>query len=424
MFKLEIVFILCIIFSSTAVLAQQWEEMDPLLQDLLKERETPPEILKIKDVPLEGPVDRDSYVIGPGDILTIGVWGEEEKILQVPVTPEGKIVVESVGVIAVTGLSIRDAEAEVVNTLKNFYTTANITLTLTSIRSIKVFLSGQLKLQGSLVVTPVDRISDAITLAGGIREGGSRRSVILNRSSGTERSLDLVDFYVYGNLDENPFLMDGDRIHVPPCRGYVRVRGEVNGLKEVELDRRTLQEGQLPFPKEGLLVEYREGDFLSDMIEMAGGLAETADLARIVIRRQNVSHGDSIMTVDLRDLFFRGDLSTDLEMQSGDMIEIPVLRDYVYVIGAVMTPGSFPYESNFTAQDYVGLAGGQTTGGSDSGWKALNADGKKRSLDRDDYVLPGETIIVSERFLVVLGRFLSPMMAVSTIAIAIAAITK
>ena len=47
--------------------------------------------------PLEAAVDSNEYVIGPGDELTIGLWGAVNQILIVPVTPEGTALIPSVG---------------------------------------------------------------------------------------------------------------------------------------------------------------------------------------------------------------------------------------------------------------------------------------------------------------------------------------
>jgi len=380
--------------------------------------------MKGNQVPLEGPVDRDSYLIGPNDLLTIGIWGEEEQIIPIPVTPEGTIIVPSVGIIPVAGKTIRAAEEEVIDTLKYFYKTDRITLTLTGIRNIKVFVSGQVEVRGALIVTPVDRVSDAITQAGGLREGASRRSVNVRRRDGSECTVDLVRFLVFGNLDDNPLLQDGDRISVPVKRGFVRVRGEVNGFKEIQLDKRTLREGQLSFPAEEVLVEFKPGDRIRDVIAMAGGISESADLAHVVIKRITETSTDSTFVVDLRDLYHRGADSLDIDMQSGDVVHIPVSKDFVYVVGAVRIPGMYPYESSFTAGDYISLAGGYTSSGKSSRWNALSTDGEKRNIKGQDQIYPGETIVVTERFLVKLGRVLSPLTAISTITIAIAAITR
>jgi protein involved in polysaccharide export with SLBB domain len=402
--------------------AQDLGEPGSLMRRYFEEKEKLPEVGKSPVVPLEGPVDRDAYIIGPNDLLTVGIWGEEEKIIPVQVTPEGNIIIPSVGVIHVADMSVTEAEKIVVETLLRYYRKANITLTLTGIRTIKVFVSGQVIAPGSLVATPVDRVLDAVNLAEGFREGGSRRSVILEKRDGNVRVLDLMKYLVYGLLEENPVLLDGDRIHVPAKQGFVKVRGEVNGLKEIEIERTSLPEGQLPFPKEEIAVEFREGDRLSAVLDMAGGLAETADLSRVMVRRNAEGETDSVFTIDLRGLYFEGDQADDPVMKSGDVVDVPVARDFVYVVGAVTKPGSFPYEPNFTARDYIGLAGGPNSSGSERGFRVMSAGGERRDVGKDAPLRPGETIVVPERFVRKMGNILGPLSAVSTIIISIVSI--
>lgn len=420
-----ILVVLSFILSASVLMAQQSLNTGLFDRELLEDKQLKPETIKRDAVPLEGPVDRDSYIVGPGDVLTVGIWSEEEQIIPLPVTPEGYIIVPSVGLIAVAGKTLAEAESQMIESLRDFYRVDRVTLSLTGIRNIKVFVSGQVEVQGSQTATAVDRVYDAIFLGGGFRESGSRRSICLTRKNGTERSLDLVRFLVYGDLDENPVLMDGDRVHVPSRQGYVRVRGEVGGLRRVEVrEKKQLREGELPFPKEGLAIEFIEGDRLSDIIEIAGGFAESADISHVVIRKSGISTADSVVTLDLRDFFFKGDTTRDIFLENGDIIDVPVQRDMVYVTGAVTDPGWYPYESSFVARDYVGLAGGPAEYGASGRWKVVGISGKKRDFDADEPLHPGDTIVVPERIVRRLGNLLLPLTAISTVIIAIAALQR
>jgi protein involved in polysaccharide export with SLBB domain len=277
---------------------------------------------------------------------------------------------------------------------------------------------------GSLDATAVDRVFDAINLAGGFSDGASRRSVILERAGGNVQVLDFMKCLIYGILEENPLLHDGDRIHVPAQQGFVRVRGEVNGLEPAATQSPASTQEQFPFPNQELTVEVRGGDRLSTILEMSGGISKNADLSRILVRRNTPEGGDSVFAADLRALYFEGSQSEDPLMQSGDIVDVAVSRDFVYVVGAVMKPGSFPYEANFSARDYIGLAGGPNSNGSEKAFKVMDASGKNRDVEADDPVLPGETIIVSERLIKQMGNILLPLSAVASIIIAIAALQR
>src|SRR5690606_12678462 len=48
---------------------------------------------------LEGPVDRRTYTLGPGDVLTIALFGFRSRVLTIEVAPEGTIIVPEVGIV-------------------------------------------------------------------------------------------------------------------------------------------------------------------------------------------------------------------------------------------------------------------------------------------------------------------------------------
>ncbi len=394
------------------------------LQELMKEREEAPRLPRGEPVPLSGPVDREHYVIGPNDQLTIGIWGGEEKIIEVFVTPEGTIIVPSVGVIHVAGKSVSEAEEGVVKILGHYYKNENISLSLTGVRTIKVSVSGQVNRQGSLVATPIDRVLDAINLAGDLRQGAARRSISLERRDGTVETLDLLSYFVRGTPEDNPHLMDGDRIHVPQKEKFIRVRGEVNGLRIEEKEPTPIGDNMFTYPREELTIEYKPGDRVSGVIEMTGGFAESADLSRVMVRRAGGSDGDTVFTADLRPLYFSDADSLDFAVYPGDVIDVPLRMEFVYVMGSVNRPGPFPYEPAFRVRDYVGLAGGPNDLGSGRGWHVIDVNGDKRDVDKDDPVLPGETIIVDQKLVRRLGNLLVPFASVSTIIIAIAALQR
>ena len=52
---------------------------------------------------LEAAVDPDAYVVGPGDVFLVNVWTMEEVAFNIPVTPEGKLTIPTIGALAVDG---------------------------------------------------------------------------------------------------------------------------------------------------------------------------------------------------------------------------------------------------------------------------------------------------------------------------------
>ncbi len=398
--------------------------------DILKEREElPGRQLPTREItPLEGAIDPSTYNLGPHDEVTIGIWGEISMSIPLQVTPEGTIIFSPAGLIDIRGLTVREAEEKVRDILSTYYPDITITLTLTGIRRIKVHISGEVYYPGSYDVSPVDRLFDIIQMAGGFRSGGSVRNISIKRmASGDRHRVDLDIFLQDGEIEGNPLLQDGDIINIPPKTNMVLVRGEVHGkISPGMLQQRTSQlpEEDVRGVKTEIFLEYREGDLLSQAIVRAGGLLETADLNGSYILRREQPAADSIIPVDLYSLFISGDPSADIPLRKGDIIEIPMDSRNVYVTGIVNDPGPIPYQANLTAYEYVGMAGGPTIDGSSGGWKVYDQSGKKRKIRPDDFVEPGETVVVPERFLSKAQKFLSPTIAVSTLIITIVALQR
>ena len=51
----------------------------------------------IKMAVMDGPVDPKEYIVGPGDIYSVNIWISPPLSLQLPITPEGSVIIPTVG---------------------------------------------------------------------------------------------------------------------------------------------------------------------------------------------------------------------------------------------------------------------------------------------------------------------------------------
>lgn len=108
------------------------------------------------------------------------------------------------------------------------------------------------------------------------------------------------------------------------------------------------------------------------IINEAGGVAESADLSRVTIIRGGEDAGQ-VEIVNVRRAIATGSLHklpgvrredtieiprTLQGLPSGDLVQSADKKDYVYVIGAVSTPGPIKFEENIDLLEIVALAGG------------------------------------------------------------------
>jgi polysaccharide export outer membrane protein len=112
------------------------------------------------------------------------------------------------------------------------------------------------------------------------------------------------------------------------------------------------------------------------------------------------ANSSDTIRVDLKALQ-SGALTQNADLRDGDTIFVP-RAESVYVFGQVKSPGAYPLQQkNTSVLQALSLAGGLTDIGSTSRIKIVRlVNGKKQELDvkLGDFVQPGDTIIVRERF--------------------------
>jgi len=95
--------------------------------------------------------------------------------------------------------------------------------------------------------------------------------------------------------------------------------------------------------------------FLTSLITQAGGLQNEADLTGVLLNRNGV-----LRTLDLYALYYKGDMSQNLLLQEGDIVNVPQrTQDKVFVLGEVVKPHSkiLPWDG-YSLADALGDASG------------------------------------------------------------------
>jgi polysaccharide export outer membrane protein len=108
----------------------------------------------------------------------------------------------------------------------------------------------------------------------------------------------------------------------------------------------------------------------------------------------------NILRVNIRDLQ-SGALSQNVVLRDGDTIFVP-RAESVYVFGQVKNPGAYALQSpDTTVLQALSLAGGVTDRGATNRIKIariVNGEKQEIKVKLTDRVLPGDTIIVPEKF--------------------------
>lgn len=80
---------------------------------------------------------------------------------------------------------------------------------------------------------------------------------------------------------------------------------------------------------------------VTQLIQLAGGTSQSADLSQIQIRRPQLNGRDQYITVDLMKLLREGDLSQNLELRDKDTVIIPATTDVDFTNSLLVSNASF-----------------------------------------------------------------------------------
>jgi polysaccharide biosynthesis/export protein len=184
---------------------------------------------------------RDDYVLGPGDVIRIQVFQSQDLTVEARVSENGVISYPLLGVIRVGGLSPTDAERLIARRLRegNFLQNPQVTLNVLQFRSQQVSVLGNVNKPGRYALeTTGMRLSEVLSMAGGITPQGADEVVLMtNRGGRVQRiEIDLVDMFATGDLAKDIPLQSGDVIYVNRAPQYY-VYGQVQRPGMYPLDR-------------------------------------------------------------------------------------------------------------------------------------------------------------------------------------------
>jgi protein involved in polysaccharide export with SLBB domain len=320
---------------------------------------------------LDAEIDSSSYILGPGDLLLVNVWGALSNQIMSQITAEGYVVIPEIADIKVAGLSLANGSELVRNTLDKYFKDTHFTIRLMRLRKIRVYITGEVENPGTYFVRGVDRLGDLIELAGGFSDGADDTRIQITHLSGEIEEFDYNQFYRFGNQDVNPLLLGGDVVHIPTVditSDYVIIEGNIESQGIYRLKR---------------------GETLYEFMQRMKVLNRENDIQNVILIRGN------------NEKYFN--LLTDFEsarnevLSTGDKVHIPAIREYVYVQGEVDFPGAYPYMAHFTSKDYAGMGGLRETAQSIDKIEVVHVLDGSKEKGGDVIVQKGDVVVIPQR---------------------------
>ncbi|MBR4404768.1 MAG: polysaccharide biosynthesis/export family protein, partial [Bacteroidaceae bacterium] len=94
-----------------------------------------------------------NYRLGPGDNVIIDIWGASQETFEAVISPDGVIVLQGVGPINLSGLSVQKANEVVSNKLGQHYADCNFSLSVGDTRTITVQVMGEVNVPGTYTLS-------------------------------------------------------------------------------------------------------------------------------------------------------------------------------------------------------------------------------------------------------------------------------
>ncbi len=278
-----------------------------------------------------------NYVLGPGDELQISVYGVQEYSATVPVTTEGKVNIQYVGQIPVSGMTIEAATKKIRGAISRVYSTVSsgqsqVGISLSRIRTIKVTIIGS-KQPGNYSISSLATVYNALFLGGGPGKNGTYRNIELLRNNKIFKKIDIYNFLVNGNQSDNVGLKDNDVIRIPAYSQRVTLEGQV---------------------KRPGIFEMKSGETFKDLLSFASGFNEFAYTASVNVLQKTAK--------DFKVKDIPSSEYGSYKPLAGDVYRISKIlnrfENRIKIEGAVFRPNTYSFYEGMRISDLVAQSDG------------------------------------------------------------------
>jgi len=279
-------------------------------------------------------IPNDSYILGPGDVVTVSIFGKSQADLQFTIKPDGFIEPGNLPKIYLKGVSLGQARKIVERRLRNFYQfqSGQFALTLTTARTLTIQITGAVAKPGSYTLSAYNTAFNALIAAGGPSKLGTVRNIqVIN--GGKVKELDVYEYLFNPKKQKDYYLQNNDILYVPFIGDLVEVKGTV---------------------KQVGVFEMKDKENFSDLLTYAGGYLSDALEDEIQLVRKNAegSFVKEYSGAELASLTFEDGDKVIVATQTSDK------KDYVELKGLVDYPGVYgirDYPSLKVLLEKVGL---------------------------------------------------------------------
>ena len=292
----------------------------------------------IDKLPMDLPAGPE-YVLGPGDGVSIDIWGGVAQRLQRVVDPAGRLALPEAGTVQVAGKTLGDVQRLVQAALRTQFHEVEADVSLSRIRSVRVYVVGEVENPGPYDISSLSTPLNALYAAGGPTTRGSLRHLQLYRGKDLVQEVDAYDLLLHGVHGDIARIQSGDTIRVPGIGPEVTVAGMV---------------------MHPAIYELRNENSLAEALELSGGVLRSGTYRHIEVERVIAHQSHTMMQLEIpetNDSQVVNKALSDFKIQDGDKIRISPILPYsdktVYLDGHVFHPGKYAYRDGMKLTDLI-----------------------------------------------------------------------
>jgi protein involved in polysaccharide export with SLBB domain len=288
-----------------------------------------------RGVPMDLPVGPD-YVVGPGDSLSIDLWGGISTKLTRVVDREGRVTLPEAGPLLVSGKSLGEVQLAVQRAIGTEYRDTSADVSVSRLRTIRVYVVGEVEEPGAYDISSLSTALNALVASGGATSRGSLRALKHMRGRQQIEEIDAYDLLLHGVSPDAQRFQNGDTLLVPPLGPQVTVTGMV---------------------RRPAIYELNGEKTVADALDLAGGILPAAALQHVEVQRLQAHEKRTMLSLDLSPDNSGAAQLTAFKVQDGDEIHIfpiaPYNQDTIYLQGHVLRPGRYSYHQGMRLSDLV-----------------------------------------------------------------------
>src|SRR5262249_25171474 len=259
-----------------------------------------------RSIPMDLPVGPDS-VVGPGDSLSIDLWGGFSTKLVKIVDRQGRLTLPESGPLLVSGRSLGEVQQSVQKVVNGLYRDTSVDVSVGRLRTIRIYVVGEVEEPGAYDISSLSTALNALVAAGGVKAKGSLRSLKHMRGRQEIEQIDAYDLLLHGVAPDAKKLENGDTLMVPPVNAEVTVTGMVRRPAIYELNGETTVE---------------------EVLALAGGILPAAALKHVEVQRLEAHQRRTMLSLDLSANETGNSEIGSFRVQDGDVIHIFPIAPY------------------------------------------------------------------------------------------------